>query len=75
MFSIGEGPCLTDTDCLGTGKCFVRKNSESIPGVEGASDPTDGLYTSNVCYDPTNWKGVNMPEKKTCSATYTCGVG
>lgn len=73
MFSIGEGPCAIDDDCLGTSKCFIRKNSESIPGVEGASDPA--ISSSNICYDPANWKGVNMPEKKVCSAVQTCGVG
>ena len=66
MYSVGEGHCLKDDDCLGTAKCFIRKNSESIPGVEGASAP--GISTSNICYDPANWKGVNLPEKKVCNA-------
>jgi hypothetical protein len=52
--SSGEGPCDSDSECLGNLLCGQRNNFESLPGITGLNTRTtyDPNGDDDYCYDP-----------------------
>lgn len=63
-----QGPCITDSDCLGDGKCFQRTGTEWVPGCsKGGSSDIEGM---NICY-LFQTGGAKCPKRHYCPESTT----